>query len=94
MVQETLMRGFARLIVPVALLSLLAACGDTQPGRLSGGTAGGAATGAAIGLIGGPIGVVLGAGIGAGVGVITSTNTTPQQVNLGKPVWDHTLTVN
>jgi hypothetical protein len=76
-----------------ALLLGLAACGSDEPGRLSGGTAGGAATGAAIGLIGGPIGVVLGAGIGAGVGAMTSTNTTPQQVDLGKPVWDRKVSV-
>jgi hypothetical protein len=77
-------------IHPVATIGLaiaLAGCGSSQPGRLQGGTAGGAATGAAFGLIGGPIGVVVGAGIGAGVGALTSTSTSPKQVDLGRPVW-------
>ena len=39
-------------------------------------------------LIGGPIGVVVGAGIGAGVGAMSSSNTTPKQVNLGNAPWD------
>jgi hypothetical protein len=90
---EAAMRAGVRLFLAAAVLLGLAGCGSNEPDRLSGGTAGGAATGAAIGLIGGPIGVVLGAGIGAGVGAMTSTNTTPQQVNLGKPLWDHRVTV-
>jgi hypothetical protein len=69
-----------------ALALVLTGCGN-GPGRLSGGTASGAATGAIIGIAGGPAGVVLGAGIGAGVGAITSSNTTPKQVNLGPPPW-------
>jgi hypothetical protein len=81
------MRIAGRLLGSIGILAALAGCGSSQPGRLQGGTAGGAATGAAFGLIGGPIGVVLGAGIGAGVGALTSTNTTPKQVNLGNPVW-------
>jgi len=88
------MRAGKSLVFAAGIMLGLTACGYDEPGRLSGGTAGGAATGAAIGLVGGPIGVVVGAGIGAGVGALTSTNTTPQQVNLGKPVWDHTVTVN
>jgi len=75
------------LVGVLALPLVLAGCGSSQPGRLSGGTAGGAATGAAIGLIGGPIGVVMGAGIGAGVAALTATSTTPSQVNLGDPLW-------
>jgi hypothetical protein len=88
------MRAGFRVLSCLAVLGLLAGCGSDEPGRLSGGTAGGAATGAVIGLVGGPIGVVVGAGIGAGVAALTSTNTTPQQVNLGKPIWDHTVSVN
>ncbi len=79
------------LYLPALAATLaLAGCGDSQPGRLQGGAAGGAATGAAFGLIGGPIGVALGAGIGAGVGALTSTSTTPKQVNLGNPPWQKT----
>ncbi len=77
-------------VIRLALLALplgLAGCGNSQPGRLQGGAAGGAATGAVFGLLGGPIGVVLGAGIGAGVGALTSTSTTPKQVDLGNPPW-------
>jgi hypothetical protein len=89
--QEYAMRGFQKLIVSGVVLSILAGCGHDEPGRMSGGTAGGAATGAVIGLVGGPIGVVLGAGIGAGVGAMTSANTTPGQVDLGKPVWNRSI---
>lgn len=73
----------------LALVGLLAACGSSQPGRTSGGVATGAGTGAAIGIIGGPIGIVVGAAVGAGAGALTATNTTPQQVNLGDPLWAH-----
>jgi hypothetical protein len=66
---------------------VLASCGSSQPGRVTGGAATGAATGATIGLIGGPIGVVAGALIGAGAGVLTSTATSPEQVDLGTPPW-------
>jgi len=71
----------------MALVGLLAGCGSSQPGRTSGGVATGAGTGAAIGIIGGPIGIVVGAAVGAGAGALTATNTTPQQVNLGDPLW-------
>ena len=68
-------------------VSFLTACGSSNPGRTSGGVATGAGTGAAIGIIGGPIGIVVGAAVGAGAGALTATNTTPQQVNLGDPLW-------
>lgn len=71
----------------MASTGLLAGCGSSQPGRTSGGVATGAGTGAAIGIIGGPIGIVVGAAVGAGAGALTATNTTPQQVNLGDPLW-------
>jgi hypothetical protein len=81
-------RKFAtRAVLAIASVGLIAGCGDSQPGRTSGGMATGAGTGAAIGLIGGPIGVVVGAAVGAGAGALTATNTTPQQVNLGDPLW-------
>ena len=69
------------------LLMLLAACGNTEPGRVEGGAAAGAATGATIGLIGGPPGVIGGAIIGGGAGALTGAATKPSQVDLGKPVW-------
>jgi hypothetical protein len=76
---------WSRILV-TGLALLLTGCGSGT-GRLSGGAAGGAATGALIGLVGGPIGVVVGAGIGAGAGAMTSSNTTPKQVDLGPPPW-------
>lgn len=78
----------------LALVGLLAGCGSSQPGRTSGGVATGAGTGAAIGIIGGPIGVVVGAAVGAGAGALTATNTTPQQVNLGDPLWSQSKGAN
>ncbi len=69
-------------------LLALAGCGTNNFDRVSGGGATGAATGATIGLIGGPVGVGVGALIGAGVGAFAGGATTPQQINLGRPVWD------
>jgi len=71
----------------IGAVSLLAACGSSEPGRVEGGAAAGAATGATVGLVGGPVGVVVGGVIGGGAGALTGAETTPQQVNLGKPVW-------
>ncbi len=90
---QTTMRRIVVTVLGGVVAVGLAACGDSQPGRLQGGAAGGAATGAVVGILGGPIGVVLGAGIGAGVGALTSTNTTPRQVDLGRPVWQR-VTIN
>jgi hypothetical protein len=58
---------------------LLAGCGTTKGDRgLSG-----AGIGAGIGVIGGPPGMLVGGAVGAAVGMVT----TPDTVNLGKPVW-------
>ena len=65
----------------------LAGCGQSQFDRVTTGAGTGAGTGAVIGLIGGPIGVGLGAAIGAGVGALAGGVTTPEQINLGKPIW-------
>ncbi len=66
-------------------LAVLAGCGYSEPGRVTGGAGAGAATGAAVGLVGGPVGVAGSAVIGGGVGAITGAVTTPKQVNLGPP---------
>jgi hypothetical protein len=71
-----------------ALLLLPAACGTSQFDRVSTGAGTGAATGATIGLVAGPIGVGAGALIGAGAGALTGGATTPDEVDLGKPVWE------
>lgn len=75
-------------IALVGTLSLLAACGTREPGRVEGAAAAGAATGAAVGVVGGPVGVVGGAVVGGGAGAVAGAVTTPEQVNLGKPVWE------
>jgi hypothetical protein len=69
-------------------LVLLGACGRSEPDRVEGGAATGAATGATIGLVGGPVGVVAGGLIGGGVGAVAGATTSPNNVNLGQPVWD------
>jgi hypothetical protein len=70
----------ASVLVIAAAAALLSACGTTQPNR----TASGAGIGAGIGLIGGPPGVVVGALAGGAAGGLTS----PDQIDLGPPVWD------
>lgn len=67
------------LIAVVATLAL-AGCGTQMGDRL----ASGAAIGAGAGAIAGGVGAIPGAIVGAAVGGLTS----PDQVNLGDPVWD------
>jgi hypothetical protein len=87
MIRETIMKTTTKVILAGAM-TLLAACGVREPGRVQGGAAAGAATGATVGLVGGPVGVATGAVIGGGAGAITGASTSPRQVNLGKPVWN------
>ena len=68
-------------------LTLLVACGSSEPERAQGGAATGAATGAAIGLIGGPVGVLVGAAVGGAAGATTGAVTTSNDINLGAPPW-------
>ncbi len=69
----------------LSLLLCLSACGQTTSDRaLSGGgigAAGGAAAGA---LVGAP---VTGALLGGAAGAATGAATSPDQLNLGQPVW-------
>jgi hypothetical protein len=76
-----------RLIAALFLL-MPVACGTSQFDRVSTGAGTGAATGAGIGLIGGPIGVGAGALIGAGAGALAGDATDPDQLNLGRPIWE------
>jgi hypothetical protein len=78
----------ARLLGAVALGLLAAACGTNPQERVSGGAAAGAATGAGVGALGGPVGALAGAGIGAAAGAATGAATRPDQVNLGRPLWN------
>ena len=75
-------------IAVVGGLALLAGCGTTPGERTSGGAATGALSGAAVGALAGPVGAGVGALIGAGAGAVTGAVTTPQEVNLGRPIWD------
>lgn len=78
-----------KIMLAFAGLSLLAACGTREPERAQGGALTGAGTGAAIGALGGPVGAAAGAGIGAAVGATTGAVTTPNQVNLGRPIYNN-----
>jgi hypothetical protein len=75
-----------KTVLALAGLSLLAACGTRQPERTTGGALAGAGTGAVVGAVGGPVGAAAGAAIGAAAGAGTGALTTPNQVNLDRPV--------
>lgn len=75
-----------KTILALTGLTLLAACGAREPQRTTGGALTGAGTGAVVGAIGGPVGVAAGAAIGAAAGAGTAAVTTPNQLNLDKPV--------
>ncbi len=78
-----------RLAGAALAVCALAGCGTNPGERTTGGAGAGAATGAVIGAVGGPVGVGVGAAIGAGAGAIAGAETTPNQVNLGRPPWDN-----
>ena len=70
----------------VATLSL-GACGTNTLDRTASGAAIGAGAGAGVGLLFGGVGVLPGALVGAAVGGAGGLITTPDQVDLGQPVW-------
>jgi phage tail tape-measure protein len=76
-------------LAALAGLSLLAACGHSEPQRAQGGAAAGAATGAAIGIVGGPPGMLAGGLIGGAAGATTGAVTDSRDVNLGPPPWSN-----
>jgi len=82
-----------RIAIAVSGLALLAGCGTNPTNRTAGGAAAGAGTGALAGAIAGPPGAAVGAVVGAAAGGATGAVTTPQQVNLGKPVWENRMHV-
>jgi peptidoglycan hydrolase-like protein with peptidoglycan-binding domain len=77
-----------RMLGVMALGLIVAACGTDPQERVAGGAAAGAATGAGVGALGGPAGALAGAGIGAAAGATTGAATSPEQVNLGRPLWE------
>lgn len=68
------------LVAGAALM--LSACGTQLGDRMASGAAIGAGTGAVFGGVGAIPGAIVGAGVGA--------FATPDQVNLGEPVWRET----
>lgn len=84
--KENTMGKFQQTAVALAIVTALAACGQTRGERaLSGG-----AIGAGAGAVGGAIlgadpvtGAIVGGAVGAGTGAVTK----PDEVDLGKPVW-------
>ena len=80
------MKGVGFKLAVVAGMLALAACGDTTGDRgLSGAGIGGAVGAVGGAIVGDPLaGAVIGAGMGAGIGALTSPNT----VDLGKPIWE------
>ena len=66
-------------------LSALGACGSSTGDRAISGAGIGAGVGALGGLlVGAPLeGALIGGAVGAGTGALTS----PEQINLGRPIW-------
>ena len=80
--------GRLRLVsVFAVLLLVLGGCGSHPRDRATGGAGVGAGAGFTAGLAFGGIGAIPGALIGAGVGATSGALTTPNEVNLGEPVW-------
>lgn len=75
-----------KTLLALTALLLLAACGSTPGERALSGGAIGAATGVAVGAVTGAT-LLEGALVGGAIGAVTGAVTTPDQVNLGKPVW-------
>lgn len=80
------MKTYQNTIVALALVTSLAACGNTRGDRaLSGG-----AIGAGVGAVGGAVvganpvtSAIVGGAVGAAAGAITKKD----EVDLGKPIW-------
>jgi hypothetical protein len=78
-----------KIMAPMVLLATLAlsACGGNTFDRTASGAGIGAAAGAGVGFLFGGVGAIPGALVGAAVGGAGGLVTTPDQVDLGKPVW-------
>jgi peptidoglycan hydrolase-like protein with peptidoglycan-binding domain len=74
------------VVLLLAAIWSLAACGTTTEDRAAGGAGIGAVAGTVIGALTG-FGLVQGALVGAGAGALTGAVTTPAQVDLGRPIW-------
>jgi osmotically inducible lipoprotein OsmB len=80
------MKIVRHLAMALAFLAL-AACGETTGDRGLSGAGIGAAAGAVGGaLVGAPL---AGAAIGGAAGAATGALTSPNQIDLGRPAWEH-----
>ena len=79
------MRSLSTMSLLVLASAGLAGCGYSTGSRALSGGAIGAGTGAIIGAVTG-IGPGVGAAIGGGVGAVAGAATSPNDVNLGKPL--------
>lgn len=66
------------VVLAVAALAL-SGCGTTREER----ALSGAMIGGGVGLVSGGVGVLVGAVVGGGAGFVMS----PEQINLGRPIW-------
>ena len=82
----TSMKKLSTIVLSVAMLLSVAACGDKPGERALSGAGIGAGTGAVIGAVTG-MGPGTGALIGGAVGGVAGAATNKNQINLGKPVW-------
>jgi hypothetical protein len=78
-------RRVSAYVIVAAVGIGLAGCGYNQGDRAVSGAAIGAGGGAVLGAIGGNAG--LGALAGGAAGALTGALTSPNDINLGKPVW-------
>lgn len=76
-----------RHVILAGFALLLAGCGNTGLDRTASGAGIGAGVGAGIGALFGGLGAVPGAAIGAGVGGLGGFVTSPDDINLGRPIW-------
>lgn len=82
-----LRRSFRSGAALIGAALLISACGTAPPDRAASGGGIGMATGAIIGVLTGGVSVLAGALIGGAAGAVGGAVTTPEQVNLGEPIW-------
>lgn len=78
-------KNFGRVCAAVGMVGMLAGCGYSPGDRAVSGGLIGAGAGAAIGAAAGN--PLAGAAVGGAAGAIGGAVTSPNAVNLGRPVW-------
>ena len=84
-------RNFRSGAALLAAAILVSACGTAPPDRAASGGGIGMATGAIIGVLTGGVSVLAGALIGGTAGAVTGAVTTPDEIDLGEPIWKRWL---